>query len=62
MSIISFLLFVQIFGVFCTEWNPNDYMKREHSLLRPYQGYVLKLSSAILITISYCIYFFFIMH
>lgn len=25
----------------CSEWNTRDYMKREHSLLKPYQGKII---------------------
>lgn len=31
-------LLFNIFNVAIAEWNSNDYMKREHSLVRPYQG------------------------
>ncbi|XP_029172338.1 vesicular integral-membrane protein VIP36 [Nylanderia fulva] len=40
MSVISclLLLIIGIFESFAAEWNTKDYMKREHSLVKPYQG------------------------
>jgi len=39
MSAISWLLLLAgVLESFATEWNTQDYMKREHSLIRPYQG------------------------
>ena len=36
---IRFSIFVALFVTFSdAEWNTNDYMKREHSLVKPYQG------------------------
>lgn len=31
---VTLLHFVNVLA----EWNSNDYMKREHSLIKPYQG------------------------
>jgi len=40
--LFTLLLFLQINA----EWNTKDYMKREHSLIKPYQGEVqIQLSS-----------------
>ncbi|XP_012281564.1 vesicular integral-membrane protein VIP36 [Orussus abietinus] len=33
-----YVLIVGILGAVGAEWNTKDYMKREHSLIRPYQG------------------------
>lgn len=38
-----------------SEWNTRDYMKREHSLLKPYQG---KMYFALYCSILLCQYFF----
>ncbi|KAG7189988.1 hypothetical protein KM043_006146 [Ampulex compressa] len=39
MNVISyFVLVLGILESLATEWNTKDYMKREHSLIRPYQG------------------------
>ena len=36
---IRFSVFVALFVTFSdAQWNTNDYMKREHSLVKPYQG------------------------
>ncbi|XP_011496904.1 PREDICTED: vesicular integral-membrane protein VIP36 [Ceratosolen solmsi marchali] len=32
------LFIIEFFAMVSAEWNTNDYMKREHSLIRPYQG------------------------
>lgn len=32
------LLYVIVHYCVKAEWNTNDYMKREHSLIKPYQG------------------------
>ena len=43
-----------IFAIFVTissaEWNTNDYMKRVHSLVKPYQGKLWKMSFFVKIT------------
>ena len=33
-----YVFLVGVLNVVGAEWNTNDYMKREHSLVRPYQG------------------------
>ena len=38
IAISWLLLIVGVLESFATEWNTKDYMKREHSLIRPYQG------------------------
>ncbi|XP_033343087.1 vesicular integral-membrane protein VIP36 [Megalopta genalis] len=39
MNVISCFLFVaSLWQLATAEWNTKDYMKREHSLIRPYQG------------------------
>ncbi|KYM95094.1 VIP36-like protein [Cyphomyrmex costatus] len=39
MVVISWLLLLTgVLKSFATNWNTQDYMKREHSLIRPYQG------------------------
>lgn len=39
MSLSLLLLIIGfVFFVGAAEWNTMDYMKREHSLIRPYQG------------------------
>lgn len=39
MDAISWLLLLaSVLESFAAEWNTQDYMKREHSLIRPYQG------------------------
>lgn len=39
MSVILWLLLiVGILETFAAEWNTKDYMKREHCLIKPYQG------------------------
>jgi len=36
---IRFSIFIALFVTFSdAQWNTNDYMKREHSLVKPYQG------------------------
>lgn len=35
---LIFVLIVSILKFTSAEWNTKDYMKREHSLIRPYQG------------------------
>ncbi|EGI58708.1 VIP36-like protein [Acromyrmex echinatior] len=35
--ILWLLLLIGVLESFATEWNTQDYMKREHSLIRPYQ-------------------------
>jgi mannose-binding lectin 2 len=37
---ILFSLFMLLFLQIKAEWNTKDYMKREHSLIKPYQGKV----------------------
>ncbi|XP_076631088.1 vesicular integral-membrane protein VIP36 [Colletes latitarsis] len=36
--ILSFILVTSVSQLVVAEWNTKDYMKREHSLIRPYQG------------------------
>ena len=38
--VTSILLTLLLFFQINAEWNTNDYMKREHSLIKPYQGEV----------------------
>lgn len=41
VCVVQFLMFLQALG---DEVNPNEFLKREHSLMRPYTGkYVLFL-------------------
>ncbi|XP_032680107.1 vesicular integral-membrane protein VIP36 isoform X1 [Odontomachus brunneus] len=35
---LSLLLIIGVLSTWAAEWNTKDYMKREHSLIRPYQG------------------------
>ena len=32
------VLFTLLISISNAQWNTNDYMKREHSLVKPYQG------------------------
>lgn len=34
----AYVLTIGILGAIGAEWNTKDYMKKEHSLVRPYQG------------------------
>lgn len=36
--LLYYILLINLFNIVTGEWNSNDYMKREHSLVRPYQG------------------------
>ncbi|XP_066589050.1 vesicular integral-membrane protein VIP36 [Prorops nasuta] len=36
--IVYYLLTLSVCSIVCAEWNTKDYMKREFSLIRPYQG------------------------
>lgn len=39
MNVIScWILVISALKLVTAEWNTKDYMKREHSLIRPYQG------------------------
>lgn len=35
------IVFPFLTGEVYTEWNTRDYMKRDHSLLKPYQGKII---------------------
>lgn len=51
MNAISYLLLIiSVLESVAQEWNTKDYMKREHSLIKPYQG------SSILIYLSYIVF------
>lgn len=38
MNVIPCWLLISVLELVSAEWNTKDYMKREHSLIRPYQG------------------------
>lgn len=37
-SLLKLSIFISVFNLVLAEWNTKDYMKREHSLYKPYQG------------------------
>lgn len=42
VKIIAAYLFIAFCVVCRAEWNANEYIKREHSLVKPYQGEITK--------------------
>ena len=63
MVVISWLLLlIGVVESFATEWNTQDYMKREHSLIRPYQGplIVIYLSSRSLDNPKICLFIYYL--
>lgn len=38
MKMIAIGIFLITFALASGEWNTNDYLKREHSLMKPYTG------------------------
>jgi hypothetical protein len=48
-----FLLFWAIFLCVIAEWNTRDFMRREHTLVKPYQGTFVH--STFLVYLNYCL-------